>query len=147
MSELKVEVSKVFNTASHTLFDAWLNPELLGKFMTPGSSMTVPRCSNDPKVGGKFEIVMQQGDKELPHTGEYLTIKPHTEISFTWLSVNSIDGSIVTLSFIALSDTTTRLELVHTKFPSEQSRNDHNGGWNFIFDCLNKMIDEQNIAA
>jgi uncharacterized protein YndB with AHSA1/START domain len=37
----------------------------------------------DPRVGGKFRIVMIEGRERHEHTGEYLAIEPPSRLSFT----------------------------------------------------------------
>jgi uncharacterized protein YndB with AHSA1/START domain len=53
--------------------------------MRPGGA-TGATAEVDPRVGGKFRIVMLHGREEFEHTGEYLVIQPPARLSFTWIS-------------------------------------------------------------
>lgn len=131
MTDLSLTVSRIIRAPIEKVYNAWLNPEMLARFMIPGDGMTVPKAETEPKVGGRFHILMAAGDQEIPHGGEYKTLTPYTEIAFTWESPYSIDESIVT---IRLEDTEEGilLQLHHVKFPTEESRDNHEGGWTAI---------------
>ena len=136
MSDLSLTVRKTIPAPVEAVFNAWLDAGTLAKFMMPGPGMTVPKAESDGREGGRFAIVMAAGDKEIPHGGTYLEVKPHERIVFTWESPFSIDGSTVTLKFKAAGDKATDVELTHVKFADEESRNNHQGGWTAILDKL-----------
>lgn len=136
MTELSLELHRHLPHPPEKVFDAWLDPNMLAKFMTPGPNMTVGETKTDPKVGGEFLITMIAPEAgELPHTGTYTQIDRATKLAFTWSSFNSQEDSTVTLSFVP-KDGGTHLTLTHVRFPSEKSRDDHKGGWGHILDVL-----------
>lgn len=139
MTDLTLTVERTINAPQEAVFNAWLNPDMLSKFMRPGEGMAAPRVSNDPKKGGAFEIVMIAGDNELPHTGVYREISPHDRIVFTWESHASIEDSTVTLTF-APADKGTHVTLQHDRFISEEVRENHNGGWTRILAELDSAV-------
>ena len=65
------------------MFEAWLDPNMLARFMLPGESMSVPNAESDATVGDRFAIIMQVGDQQIPHSGSYLTIDRFSQIIFT----------------------------------------------------------------
>lgn len=135
--ELKLEVSRTLPFPVERVFDAWLDPKMLAKFMIPGPGMTVPEATADAKVGGRFRIVMhgeEMGD--LPHEGTYKAIDRPNRIVFTWESpFSTIEDSTVTLDFTPEGDGT-KLTLTHVRFESEESRANHEGGWTRIVETL-----------
>lgn len=137
-TELTLTVERVISARPARVFDAWLDPAMLARFMKPGSGVTVPRAETDPRVGGRFDIVMKAGEKDIPHWGYYREITPHSRLVFTWESPFSVEGSTVTLDFAPEGDGT-RVTLTHVKFPSEDSRNDHEAGWTRILDTLSEV--------
>lgn len=139
MSELSLNLVRHINAPVKMVFNAWLDPELLAQFMKPADSVTTSKVNVDAKTGGRFSIVMIADGKELPHSGEYLVIDPHTQIIFTWESPFSIEGSTVTLDF-SETEKGTSLRLNHVKFPSEESRNNHEGGWTAIMAKLDSVV-------
>ena len=100
----------------------------------------VRRAATDPRVGGRFELVMVVGGKEVPHAGTYLELVPHNRIAFTWESqYSTVEGSTVTLDLIP-DGAGTLLTLTHVRFASESSRDGHKGGWGAILDGLVKTF-------
>jgi len=135
-NELNLEVSRVINAPKESLFDAWLDPKMLAKFMMPAPDMSVPDVKTDARVGGRFLIVMHSGGKDMPHEGTYKTIERPNTLAFTWESpMSPIDGSLVTLNFDDV-DGGTKVTLNHVRFPNEESRNNHEGGWTRILEAL-----------
>ncbi len=137
MTELSLTTSRTINAPAERVFNAWLDPAMLARFMTPGPGMTVPKAEADPTEGGRFAIVMKAGDDEIPHAGTYLKINPHSQLVFTWESPFSVDGSTVTLDLSEV-DGGTEVTLTHVKFASEETRDNHLGGWGAILEALDQ---------
>ncbi|MEM7318740.1 MAG: SRPBCC domain-containing protein [Pseudomonadota bacterium] len=136
MTELSLEVTHQMPYPPERVFDAWLNPDMLAKFMIPGPGMTVPEATSDAKVGGRFRIVMNAPEAgDLPHEGEYLAIDRPNHLQFTWVSPYSQEDSTVTLDFTP-REGGTEVRLHHVRFPNEESRNNHQGGWTMILQAL-----------
>lgn len=136
MAEYETTVKKVVPAARERVFDAWLDPKALARFMTPGPEMTVPKAESDGRVGGSFLILMKSGDKEIPHTGEYRVVdRPH-KLAFTWSSPFVKAPGLVTLDFAEHGDGHTEVTLRHTGLESEESRDNHRGGWTAILEAL-----------
>jgi uncharacterized protein YndB with AHSA1/START domain len=135
MTELSLTTSRVIAAPKEAVFEAWLNPAMLARFMTPGPNVTVPKAEVDPVEGGRFDLVMQAGDDPLPHGGIYKEISRHDRLVFTWESPFSMDGSTVTLDFKEV-DGGTDVTLTHVKFVSEESRDNHKAGWTAILEAL-----------
>lgn len=139
MAELSLNVTRTVKAPIKSVYNAWLDPNMLAKFMLPGEGMSVPKVEVDPKEGGRFAIVMATPEKEIPHGGEYKTLNPHSQIVFTWESPFSTEGSTVTLNLKEVSDGT-EIELIHVKFPNEESRSNHEMGWGVILSCLDSVL-------
>jgi uncharacterized protein YndB with AHSA1/START domain len=90
MTELTVNISKIIHAPIEKVFDAWLNPRMLSKFIIPMPGMPEPEVKNDAREGGSFTIVMHVGDDKLPHTGKYLEINRPNKLVFTWASRYSL---------------------------------------------------------
>ncbi len=140
MTDLSVTVKKTIQAPIEKVFDAWLDPKILSKFIIPMKGMPEPEVVNDPRVGGEFTIIMRPGDEPLPHTGEYLEISRPNKLIFTWVSAHSIEGSRVTLDFTKVDESITEVLLTHEKFIDEQARNDHKGGWTSILEELDNYM-------
>ncbi len=141
MSEkFELSISKTIPASAKTVFEAWLDPAALAKFIKPMNGMPDCTVEVDPQEGGKFLIVMKVGDQDLPHRGEYKTIQRHEKLAFTWLSDYTIPDSLVTLTFKELGPNETELTLHHAGLPNEESRKNHEGGWGSIVEELSQYV-------
>ncbi len=141
MSDLILTTTRRFKASAATIFDAWLDPAMLARFMCPGPDMSVPKAETDATVGGRFDIVMKAGDQEIPHWGVYKAIDRPSKLVFTWQSPFSVEDSTVTLT-LTESDGGTDVELSHVKFRDEETRDNHLGGWNGILAKLAATLGE-----
>ena len=139
MTELTLTTERTINAAPKAVFEAWLNPDMLRRFMRPNPAMPESPSKTEPVEGGRFEILMNVGDQMVPHTGTYREISPHNRIVFTWESPMSTDNSVVTLEF-APEDGGTHITLRHVRFPNQESRDNHLAGWGNILEALDRVI-------
>ncbi|SMR72382.1 Uncharacterized conserved protein YndB, AHSA1/START domain [Aliiroseovarius halocynthiae] len=137
MTELSLEITRHIPHPPERVFDAWLDPKMLAKFMIPGPDMTVPEVSSDATVGGRFRIVMRAPEAgDLPHEGEYRVIDRANRLQFTWESPYSTsEDSLVTLD-LTPKDGGTDLTLHHMRFETEELRDNHQQGWGTILTSL-----------
>lgn len=141
MTELTVNIDKIINASIEKVFDAWLNPNLLSRFMRGMVEMTESDIQIDPREGGHFTFVMHLGERKIPHTGTYLEISRPDRLVFTWVSEYSVvDNSTVTLHFTRIADDTTQLSLSHVRFIDEETRAGHEGGWTCVLDNLHEVM-------
>jgi uncharacterized protein YndB with AHSA1/START domain len=131
------------------VFAAWLDGASLAQWMRPSGTARAT-VEVDPRVGGKFRIVMHMepaedaacagaraGDHE--HRGEYLAIEPPSLLSFTWIS-NATDllPTVVTIEFLERSSGT-ELILTHQRLP-QASFESHRQGWTDIVRLLEEVL-------
>jgi len=136
---LSLQVERTIPGPIDAVFDAWLDPAKLKQIMRPGPGMTVPDATTEPRVGGTFHIIMQAGDRQIPHDGEYRVIDRPTRLVFTWVS-EPAGNSVVTIDFKKLTDTSTRVTLTHEQLQTESSRDAHRGGWSGILEALEQSV-------
>ncbi len=139
MNDLSLTVTRRINQPAAKIFNAWLDPKMMVKYMVPSDEFTVPHVEIDAKVGGRFSFIVKK-DKENPHAGTYLAIDRYTKIAFTWESPFSAEGSTVTLLFKPVEGGATDVELTHVKFLSEQSRDGHKNVWEIILATLDTLV-------
>lgn len=79
-----------------------------------------------------------EGNK-LPHSGKYLSIeRPHVLV-FSWNQPFSSDETVVSLEFTKVDEQNTNIELSHTKFVDEESKNNHEGGWLCVLNIFTSL--------
>ena len=111
-----VTVHRTFTASAERVFDAWLTPRLLGQWMMgPGiREEKLLRLDVDPRVGGRFSMLVERDGERIDHVGEYLVIdRPH-RLSFTWTIAGEADqdGSRVDI-VITPSPSGCELHLTH----------------------------------
>src|SRR5262245_11763411 len=104
------------------LFDDWLDPDQLAKWMRPEDSIRSD-ITNDPRVGGDFEVLMHTARGDFPHTGAYQVIERPKRLAFTWNSeaAGSLN-SLVTVDFNP-AGRGTEVVLKHENLPSQEEAN------------------------
>jgi len=82
----KAVVSHRFSFPAERVFDAWLDPEWIGRWMYGPAvrDERVVRLGLEPRVGGKFSFVVNRQGVEVDHVGEFLEIDRPGLIVFTW---------------------------------------------------------------
>lgn len=138
-TDLALKITRRIAASPERLFDAWLDPAMLKRFISPVPGTSTLRAETDPRPGGRYEIVMQNEMGEIPHWGEYREIDRPNRLSFTWNSPHAEPDSLVTLTFRPVGDET-EVTLVHDRFPSEAERSGHERGWTGILDGLAAMV-------
>ena len=137
--ELTLTVERRINAAPEAVFDAWLSPEMLARFMLPGAGMKTPDVTTDPREGGSYSILMKGAENEILHTGTYLEITRPSRLAFTWHSPFSVEGSTVALDFRP-REGGTQVTLTHTRFENADLRDQHQGGWTRILEVLDEIF-------
>ena len=102
-----VRVNHCFPASAEAVFDAWLDPELIGKWMFGPAvrDEQVVRTLIDPRVGGAFSFVVRRQGKEINHLGEYLTLERPHRLVFTWTTADSLPAtSRVTIEILSLEN-------------------------------------------
>ncbi|MGV3710533.1 MAG: SRPBCC family protein [Gemmatimonas sp.] len=120
------------------LFDAFLDAESLAEFMRPDSDRKSD-VTNDPRVGGAFEIIMHTNKNgDVRHTGHYKVVDRPNKLVYTWNSPSAGQtDSLVTVLFQAIEGQKARTEVIlsHALLPDSQVKG-HTGGWTRIIELL-----------
>jgi uncharacterized protein YndB with AHSA1/START domain len=134
----EVVVRRVLAASREEVFAAWLDPASLAQWMRPGAVASA-LVEVDPRVGGKFRIVMRHATGEVEHWGEYLTIDPPSLLFFTWISVNT--DLLPTHVTVELHErgASTVLVLTHRRLPPRKL-DAHRKGWTDISQKLGEVL-------
>lgn len=140
MSTFELRITRTIPAPPKAVFEAWTSPEALAKFMLPAPEMSVSKAESDAIVGGSYLVVMKAGDKELPHHGVYTRVDKYSDLTFTWNNPFNDVESTVSLVFRETDNGHTEMDLHHHGLPSEESRDNHQGGWGAILDTLLRTL-------
>jgi uncharacterized protein YndB with AHSA1/START domain len=96
-SNTLVQVTQRYAASAERVFDAWLSPELLGKWMFGPAvrEEEIVRLSVDARVGGAFSFVVRRGEYVIDHIGEYLELDRPRRLAFTWGIAGSDSSRVV----------------------------------------------------
>lgn len=100
-----LQVTHHYRASIERVFDAWLNPATLGRwlFATPTGEMV--RIEVDARVGGRFVVVERRDGVDVEHTGEYLTIdRPHRLVFTFGVPAYGPHVSTISIDLVALPD-------------------------------------------
>lgn len=112
-----VRISFAFAASPERVFDAWLDPEMIGKWMF-GPALRdeeILRLSVDAKQGGCFSFLVRRNGQEIDHIGEYVRIDRPRQLVFTW-GIKGSDSSRVVIDIVP-QGTGCELTLTHELHP------------------------------
>lgn len=146
MSEpIKVIVRKEFNAQAEKIFDAWLDPNWLNRWMFGPDvrEEKIIKLENNPEEGGHFSYIVNRDGQEINHMGTYREVQRPNRLVFTWgVDVEAGDESVVTIT-IQSTESGCRLTLVHTIDPKwEEYKDRTQEGWNYMLDKLNTLLED-----
>jgi uncharacterized protein YndB with AHSA1/START domain len=125
--------------AAGRVFDAWLEPGALARWMRPGSIEKVD-VTVDAKIGGRFSIVMHGADGPLEHTGVYLQIERPRRLVFTWLSPTTEQReTLVTVQLAERADAT-EVTVTHELLPDTVALDVQREGWSDMLERLGELV-------
>jgi uncharacterized protein YndB with AHSA1/START domain len=79
-----VRVSRTFAATRERVFDAWLEPDVVGRWLFVGPDSGAPIVQIDPRPGGHFSILERaSGGEDIDHFGEYEAIERPGHLAFT----------------------------------------------------------------
>ncbi len=88
-----VTVQHNFPVVSERVFDAWLDPAMIGTWMMGRGvrDEDLLHAKIDARVGGRFSFLVRRQGQEIDHIGTYLEIDRPRRLVFTWGTVQ--DGA------------------------------------------------------
>ncbi|MEK5482175.1 SRPBCC family protein [Viridibacillus sp. FSL R5-0888] len=104
-----------FNISSDKVFEAWIDPDKVMKWMFPKGD--IQRVEIDRSVGGFFSFVDLREGKEIDHRGEYLEIERPKRLVFTWgIPKETPDAARVNIDIVSIK-AGCELTLTHELLP------------------------------
>ncbi len=143
VAEKVFEISRKFSASAEQVFDAWLDPGGVGRWLFASADGEMKRVEVDPRVGGKFVISDQRGDTLAEHFGTYLEIdKPH-RLVFSYAMDLKAEPTVVTIEILEMEDGC-QLLLSHRIDPEwGDVLAQINEGWTSILESLATMLNAE----
>jgi uncharacterized protein YndB with AHSA1/START domain len=134
-----VQVTRRFSASAERVFDAWLDPNTVGKwlFSTPTGKMS--KVKIDARVGGSYLIAESREGADVEHIGEYLDMDRPRLLVFTLkVPKYSEENTKVTIDIRAL-ESGCELTLTHEGVLPDYIAST-TSGWNMILDQLSAPL-------
>lgn len=138
-------VTRHIKASPERVFDAWLDPELLGQWMFGANvrEEEVLHLKLNPIVGGSFSFLVRRGDAEFEHIGEYLEIDRPRRLVFTW-GVRQDEGTEFSRMIVevAPSEGGSELKIAQEMTPKWADFVEHaQGAWQRMADALALVLE------
>ena len=136
MAEDAVVIRRTIPASADRVFDAWIDPEQLARWMSPVGHAV---AEVDARVGGRIRVTMVGDGHSIEHGGEYLAIERPRRLVFSWRSPYT--GGVASRVTVELIDGAggTELTLRHELLPPEAVAS-HAGGWGSLLDRLSTLL-------
>ena len=133
-----VELSRRLDADPERVFDAWFDPESLGRWLFATPDGVMERVEVDARVCGRFEVDERRGDEVARHWGTYVEIdRPH-RLAFDFGTSFEATPTRITVTIAADGDGT-RLTLRHEGVWSDWEARTRQG-WTMILDGLERTL-------
>jgi uncharacterized protein YndB with AHSA1/START domain len=138
-------ITREIFAAPERVFDAWLEPSLIAKWMTGVvDGDEVINVRTDARVGGTFSFLIKRSGEPIDHLGEYMEIDRPRRLVFTFdmhVAAQDPNPDGATLVTVDLEPTArgTRLTLTVDRLPREQVDRAETG-WTKIIEAIERAV-------
>lgn len=140
MKDLRIEMDVEIEQPVADVFAAWTTADALSAWFAP-MAVSKPAVILEFEVDGRYSIEMHLPDGAVFTTrGTFREIVPNEKIVMTWRCDAFPDPeSLVTVRFEP-SAAGTKVSLLHEQFETEQTCENHRGGWQACLAELAEML-------
>jgi len=139
IEEKPVRIYRSLKGKVEDVFDAWLDPKKIAKWMTAPAGDKSLKVQTDATPGTTFSFVNLRDGKEVNHVGEYIEIRRPHRLVFTW----GVEGYPLGNSRVAIdfepNVAETFLTLTHRGVGPEYLERTK-AGWETIISALEKTL-------
>src|SRR4029078_1325087 len=111
-----VSLTFTYLASPEIVFDAWINADLIHKWMFVGPTSEIVNVDIDLKVQGKFSILeLEKSNNEyIDHYGQYVEINRPHKLVFTLFVPKHFSGESVVTIEISKTESGSELKLLQT---------------------------------
>ena len=137
----EVRVTRRFEAPPERVFDAWLAPDSVGRWLFATPDGVMERVEVDPRVGGRFRIDERRGSELAEHFGQYLEIDRPRRLVFSFAAIRDSGYTKVTVTIVP-DGNGSLLTLVHEMDPKWADYEDRTReGWTKILKGLAETLE------
>lgn len=131
-----LRISRRFAVPPERIFDAWLDPAAVGRWLFATENGEMLRVEVDPHVGGEFVIVERRDDAIAEHFGRYVEIDRPKRLAFTFSTDRESKPTLVTIDIVP-TENGCELTLTHEMDPQWAADAERTTkGWTMILEGL-----------
>jgi len=135
-SDAEILIRRKYEFTPEQVFDAWLNPAALGRWLFATPTGVMLKVEVDPRVGGEFVVIEQRGETRAEHFGKYLELDRPRRIVFAFATDRESKPTTVTLAIAPVAGGC-ELTLSHPIAPEWAAYTDRaRAGWTRILEGL-----------
>ena len=136
-----VEISRVIFAPPEMVFDAWVKPELIHKWLFVGPTSEIISVELDLKIQGKFSILeLEKSSNEyIDHYGRYIEIDRPRKLAFTLSVPKHFPGETKVAVEIKATGEGSELKLIQIGVSKDVTEEI----WKKMFDQLSLTLENQ----
>jgi uncharacterized protein YndB with AHSA1/START domain len=139
-----VSVTRHLAVSAQTVFDAWLDPSVMRKWLFATETGEVVRAENDARVGGKFVITDRRNGEDVEHNGVWLAIDRPRQLEFTYVAGDPDGDSSRVIVHIVPTESGCEVSVTHVMDPKWGDFRDHaSRAWTGMLARLASVIEPQ----
>ena len=138
--QVTIQVTQRYGALPARVFDAWLDPDIAGRWLFATASHPIAHLAIDARVGGSFRFVDRRSGEVIEYTGEYVEIVPYQRLVFTLSMEKQPQVSTRVIVEIAPLKKGCVLTLTHENVPQEHASHVE-GRWTGILYGLGVTLD------
>jgi len=138
--QVTLQVTQRYDAPPAHVFDAWLDPDVAGRWLFATASHPIAHPDIDARVGGAFRFVDRRSGQVIEYTGEYVEIAPYQRLVFTLSMEQQPQVSTRVVVEIAALRKGCLLTLTHERVPHEHASRIE-GRWTGILYGLGVTLD------
>jgi len=136
-----ITVTRHFAVSPEQVFDAWLDPQSVSKWLFATETGEIVRAEIDARVGGEFLITDRRKGEDVEHRGTYLGIDRPRQLEFVYTAGPNGDSSRVIVHILP-AESGCELTLTHVMDPKWADFRDHSThAWTGMLAGLARNVD------
>lgn len=128
-----IEKSRTLPFPVPMVYSAWISSDTV---IPPATAMDI-----DPRVGGHYRLIIDTPDFKSRCEGVFSIVEPNERLVYSWRWQNDEEETEIDVRFDKVPEGT-RVTIVHSGFEKEQSRTNHDHGWDSYMDGLEAFLDD-----
>ena len=117
---MKIEKKYSIPFPPDQVYASWVSSDTV---IAPATAMDI-----DPQVGGHYRLIIQSPEFDGRNEGQFIEVDAGQHLRYTWEWNGDGEVTEIDVTFSGADDGT-EIELIHSGFQHEASRETHDSGW------------------